>query len=85
MNKYVKEAIKIALVGGALASALTGCCMCDSGRYRCGTCCKPPCECRCKSGEDCARKCDNAQKRGANASVTLGVGTDGLKAETSVK
>ena len=27
MNKYVKEMVKVALAGGALATALTGCCL----------------------------------------------------------
>ena len=29
MNKYVKEIVKVALAGGALAAALTGCCLWD--------------------------------------------------------
>ena len=32
MNKYVKEIVKVALAGGALAAALTGCCLWDSDK-----------------------------------------------------
>ena len=32
MNKYVKEMVKVVLAGGALATALTGCCLCDSDK-----------------------------------------------------
>ena len=31
MNKYVKEMVRVALVGTALAMALTGCCQLNSG------------------------------------------------------
>ena len=32
MNKYVKEMVKVALAGGALATALTGCCLWNSDK-----------------------------------------------------
>ena len=32
MNKYIKEMIKVALAGGALAVALTGCCLWNSDK-----------------------------------------------------
>ena len=34
MNKYVKEMVKVALAGGALAAALTGCCLWNSDRWK---------------------------------------------------
>ena len=32
MNKYIESVVKVALVGGMLATALTGCCLCDSDK-----------------------------------------------------
>lgn len=47
MNAIVKEVIKITLVGGALAAALTGCCLWNSDG-NCCTCGKSAAACHCK-------------------------------------
>ncbi len=62
MNKaMINEAIKVTLAAGALAAALSGCCLFGSGK-------------------DCCRKeCDGANKQGVNTSMTLGVGSDGIR------
>ena len=49
MNKYIKEMVKVALVGGALAATLAGCCLWNSDRCSCG-----------KAGGTCA--CGKAAK-----------------------
>ena len=49
MNKYIKEVVKVVLVGGALAAALTGCCLWNSEKCCCG-----------KDGGKCA--CGKAMK-----------------------
>ena len=76
MNKIITRSVKVALTAGALAAALTGCCMFGSGDC-CGKkdCCrKEPCKCSCE------RKCDGKKTHGMNTSMTVGVGTDGIHA-----
>ena len=60
MNKIITKSVKIALTAGALAAALTGCCMFGSK------------DCCCK--EKCCGK-----KTGVNTSMTVGIGTDGIR------
>ena len=71
MNKIITKSVKVALTAGALAAALTGCCMFGSddccGKKDC--CCKEPCEC-----------CCGKKTHGMNTSMTVGVGTDGIHA-----
>ena len=71
MNKIITKSVKVALTAGALAAALTGCCMFGSddccGKKDC--CCKEPCKC-----------CCGKKTRGINTSMTVGVGTDGIHA-----
>ena len=75
MNKIITQSVKVALTAGALAAALTGCCMFGSddccGKKDC--CCKEPCKCCCK--ETCCGK----KTSGVNTSMTVGVGTDGIR------
>ena len=66
MNKINTKAVKVALTAGALAAALTGCCM--FGQKDC--CCNDPC---------CKRECCEKKTRGINTSMTVGVGTDGVR------
>ena len=76
MNKIITQLVKVALTAGALAAALTGCCMFGSddccGKKDC--CCKEPCKCCCE------KKCDGKKTGGVNTSMTVGVGTDGIHA-----
>ena len=76
MNKIIIQSVKVALTAGALAAALTGCCMFGSddccGKKEC--CCKESCTCCCKE------KCHGKKTRGMNTSMTVGVGTDGIHA-----
>lgn len=70
MNKQkVVTTIKVVLTAGLLATAFAGCCLWRS---------KDACTCR-KEGCCCtsAQACQKP-KNGANASVTLGLGTDGI-------
>ena len=86
MNKTITKIIKLTATAAAVATALTGCCLfgngnkdccCNSSRDCCGTCGKPPCECR------CTPKCCGHKTHGMNASVTLGAGTDGITVDTA--
>ena len=70
MNKIITKSVKVALTAGALAAALTGCCL--FGSKDC--CSKKPCACCCKDA-CCAKKTS-----GINTSMTVGVGTDGIHA-----
>ena len=76
MNKIITKSVKVALTAGALAAALTGCCMFGSddccGKKDC--CCKEPCKC-CYE-----KKCCGKKAHGINTSMTVGVGTDGIHA-----
>ena len=74
MNKIITQSVKVALTAGALAAALTGCCMFGSNDCCCKRdCCrKEPCKCSCE------RKCDGKKTHGMNTSMTVGVGTDGV-------
>ena len=76
MNKIITKSVKVALTAGALAAALTGCCMFGSddccGKKDC--CCKEPCKCCCE------KKCCGKKTHGMNTSMTVGVGTDGIHA-----
>ena len=69
-KKIITQSVKVALTAGALAAALTGCCMfgsddcCDKR----DCCCKEPCKC-----------CCGKKTSGVNTSMTLGVGTDGIR------
>ena len=67
MNKIITKSVKVAVTAGALAAALTGCCMFGSD-----DCC---------GKKDCCVKseCDGMKKHGVNTSMTLGVGTDGIR------
>ena len=60
MNKIITKSVKVAVSAGALAAALTGCCMFGSD-----DCC---------GKEKCCFK-----KTGVNTSMTVGVGTDGVR------
>ena len=60
MNKIITKSVKVAITAGALAAALTGCCMFGSK-----DCC-------------CEKKCCD-KKTGVNTSMTVGVGTDGIR------
>ena len=76
MNKIITKSVKVALTAGALAAALTGCCLfgskdCCSGKKDCGY--KEPCKCCCE------KKCDGKKTNGVNTSMTVGVGTDGIR------
>ena len=75
MNKIITKSVKVAVVAGALAAALTGCCMFGSddccGKKDC--CCKEPCKCC------CMEKCCGKKTGGVNTSMTVGVGTDGIR------
>ena len=66
MNKIITESVKVAVAAGALAVALTGCCM--FGSKDC--CCKDPC---------CKKACCGKKPSGVNTSMTVGVGTDGVR------
>ena len=46
MNKIITQSVKVALTAGALAAALTGCCMFGSKDCCCGknNCCKSECD-----------------------------------------
>ena len=75
-KKIITQSVKVALTAGALAAALTGCCMfgpkdCCCGKKDC--CCKEPCKCCCE------KKCDGKNTHGINTSMTVGVGTDGIR------
>ena len=67
MNKIITKSVKVAVTAGALAAALTGCCMFGSD-----DCC---------GKKDCCVKseCDGMKKHGVNTSMTVGVGTDGIR------
>ena len=75
-KKIITQSVKVALTAGALAAALTGCCMFGSddccGKKDC--CCKEPCKCCCE------KKCCGKKTHGMNTSMTVGVGTDGIHA-----
>ena len=66
MNKIITESVKVAVAAGALAVALTGCCMFGSK-----DCCKDSC--------CCEKKCCGKKTSGVNTSMTVGVGTDGIR------
>ena len=69
MNKIITKSVKVAVVAGALTATLTGCCMFGSD-----DCCgKEPCKCCCE------KKCCEKKTSGVNTSMTLGVGTDGIR------
>ena len=61
MNKNITKSVKVAVTAGALAVALTGCCMFGSK-----DCC-------------CEKKCCGKKTSGMNTSMTVGVGTDGIR------
>ena len=69
MNKIITKTVKDALTAGALAAALTGSCM--FGSKDCS--CKDPCACCCKD------KCCGKKTSGVNTSMTVGVGTGGIR------
>ena len=69
MNKIITKSVKVAVVAGALAATLTGCCMFGSD-----DCCgKEPCKCCCE------KKCCGKKTSGINTSMTVGVGPDGIR------
>ena len=74
-KKIITKPVKVALTAGALAAALTGCCLFGSrdccGKKEC--CCKEPCKCRCE------KRCCGKKTSGINTSMTVGVGTDGIR------
>ena len=78
MNKIITKTVKVALTAGALSVALTGCCLFGSKDCCCG---KKDCRtsCCCAAAECCKSECDGAKKNGVNASMTIGVGTDGVR------
>ena len=61
MNKIITKSVKVAVTAGALAVALTGCCMFGSK-----DCC-------------CKKECCGKKTSGVNTSMTVGVGTDGVR------
>ena len=68
-KKIITKSVKVVLMAGALAVVLTGCCLFGS-KDCCGKkdCCrKDPCACCCK------------KTSGINTSMTVGVGTDGIR------
>ena len=67
-KKIITQSVKVALTAGALAAALTGCCMFGSD-----DCCD-------KKGCCCKEKCHGKKTHGMNTSMTVGVGTDGIHA-----
>ena len=77
-KKIITKSVKVAVTAGALAAALTGCCLFGSkdccGKKDC--CCKDPCACCCKD------KCCGKKTSGINTSMTVGVGTDGSRVGT---
>ena len=73
MNKIITKTVKVALTAGALSAALTGCCLFGSK-----DCCRKA-GCCCAAAECCKSECDGAKKNGVNASMTIGVGTDGVR------
>ena len=75
MNKIITQSVKVALTAGALAAALTGCCLLGSEDCRCKKDCrgKDPCACCCKE------RCCGRKTSGINTSMTVGVGTDGIR------
>ena len=81
MNKIITKSVKVAATAGALSAALTGCCLfgpkdCCSGKDDCR--CKEPSKCCCAK-ERCKSECDGMKKHGVNTSMTLGIGTDGIR------
>ena len=66
MNKIITKSVKVAVAAGALAATLTGCCMFGSD----DCCCKEPC---------CKKECCGKKTSGVNTSMTVGVGTDGVR------
>ena len=68
MNKIITKSVKVAVVAGALAATLTGCCMFGSD-----DCCKDSC---------CKKACCGKKTSGVNTSMTVGVGTDGIRVGT---
>ena len=75
MNKIITQSVKVGLTAGALAAALTGCCMFGSNDC-CGKkdYCNEACKCCCEK-KYCGKKTS-----GINTSMTVGVGTDGIHA-----
>ena len=65
MNKIITKSVKVAVTAGALAVALTGCCLFGSK-----DCCKDSC---------CREECCGKKTSGVNTSMTVGVGTDGIR------
>ena len=74
--KMITKSVKIAVVVSALASTLTGCCLLGSNSNCCENCGKSCCCC----SDNGHAKPDGAKKRGAGVSMTLGIGTDGIRA-----
>ncbi len=72
-KKVIKNAVKVALTTGALAAALTGCCMFKSDKCRC----TDPDACCCT--ETCCKEECHGRTHGMNTSMTVGVGTDGVR------
>ena len=75
MNKMVKTLVKFTLAGGALAAALTGCCLFGSDKDCCRTCGKKADACCCAKGH--AEKPNagtNQNRQGLNASMSIGAG-----------
>ena len=76
-KKVITQAVKVALTAGALTAALTGCCMFGSDKDCCGKC---GAACCCAAKDCCKSECDGMKKHGVNTSMTLGIGTDGIRA-----
>ena len=74
MNKIITNTVKVAVTAGAVAAALTGCCLFGSK-----DCCKDPCcKCSCCAEKCCTEKCCGKKTSGINTSMTVGIGTDGI-------
>ena len=75
-KKIITKSVKVAVTAGALATALTGCCLFGSKDCCDKKCCTPCC---CAAKECCKSECGGLKKHGVNTSMTLGVGTDGIR------
>lgn len=75
--KTVANAVAAAVASVAVATALTGCCMFGSN-----TGCPKKCgeACRCHDNAGGETGCEDAKTRGANVSMTFGIGSGGIRA-----
>lgn len=74
MKEKMKGVVRTALTAVVVTSMLPGCCLFGSK-----DCCDKK-ACPNKAAETCAKECPTPKTSGANASMTLGVGTGGIHA-----